>query len=255
VIETVFVEEYRKELEATGYPFSQCRPLTTVTGLAIPIGTIIDASIYYDDPRKIPQLTTIEKRDRLVTFMVGEYRGTLDLRDSSETVELETNDGLFGGILVVNRKRLNTVQSWPSGVHPLKMVPAFCPRCLEFLPPLGIQRFRSDSGELFSGNVAIVFGKGGVLCTKKGGRGETGFDYVEVNFVGDPTWFVRHGLTELPIRAVTCIDTSGNSVTLVPDHSQGIEIVACNTAQGNLFEDALRLGASGSGVHFSLAGL
>ena len=250
--EIVFVEEYRKELETTGYPFSRLRPLTTATGTALPVGAIIDASVYYDDPRKIPQLTTIEKRDHLLTFMVGEYRGSCDLRETTETVELETDTGLFGGILVMNRARLKTLQGWPGGVHPLVPIPSFCPRCLEFLPAIGVQRLRADSGELFSGNVVIVSDKGGILCTRKSGGG---FDYVEVNFVGDPTFPIRHGLTGLPIQSVVCIDAIGNKVTLVPGRTHGVEIAACNTASGNLFEDALRIGTSGSAIHLSLAGL
>jgi len=250
--EFVFVEEYRKELATTGYPFSRYGPLTTRTGYTLAAGSIIDASVYYDNPQTLPTLTAIEKKDHLITFSVGEYRGTLDLRETSETVELKTEGGLFGGVLVVDRTRYKTIQSWPSGVHPLRPPGVFCPRCLEFIPALGVQRFRSDTGELFSGHVAIVAGKGSILRTKKAG---IGFDYVEINHIGDPTWLARHGLTGPSIRTIVCIDSGGNKVSLVPGQYQGIEIVACNTAFGNLFDDALRIGASGSSIHLSLAGL
>ena len=250
--ETVFVEEYRKELALTGYPFSRCQALTTSTGYTLPMGAIVDASVYHDDPRKIPQLTTIDKMDHRIKFTVGEYRGMFDLRESGEVVELATEAGLFGGILVVDRTRCKTIQSWRSGTHPVKTPPSFCLRCLEFLPPVGVQRFRADNGELFSGNVAIVSGKGGVLNVKKSG---TGFDYVDVNFLGDPTWLIRHRERGLPIQSVLCVDASGNKVELVPGRSGGIEIIACNTEQGNLFDDALRIDAIGSGINISLAGL
>lgn len=250
--ETTFVEEYRKELEATGYPFTRCRPLTTATGSPIPVGAIVDASVYYDDPRKIPVFSAVEKQGHRVTFTVGDYVATFDLRDIPETLELATEQGLFGGILVLNRSKCKTLQAWRDGDHPIKPLPAFCPRCLEFLPALGVQRLRADSGELFSGNVMIVSGKGGVLRSKRAG---SGFEYVEVDYVGDPTWLIRHGAIGLPVQTVVCVDASGNKVALVPGRKREIEIVACNTASGNLFDDAFRIDTVGSTVQFSLAGL
>jgi len=250
--ETAFVEEYRKELEATGFPFSQCRPLTTSTGYSLPMGVIVDASVYYDDAKKLPRLTAIEKADLRVTFTVGEYLGIFDFHASGEVVELQTEAGLFGGILVVDQARCKSIQSWRSGTHLVKTPPSFCLRCLEYFPPLGVQRFRSDSGELFSGHVAILAGKGGVMNAKKAGGG---FDYVEVHFTGDPTWLIRHKERGLPVQSVVCVDASGNTVELVPGRAGGIEIVTCNTAQGNLFDDALRINAIGSNINISLAGL
>ena len=250
----VFVEEYRKELEATGYPFTQGEPLTTNTGYSIPLGTIVDASVYYDTPGRIPKLTAIEKSGPLVTFHVGDYRAGFDLRNPVEVLELNTPTGLFGGILVCHTDRILVLRSWRDGVHLVQPTPGFCVRCLEYLPVHGVQRFRSDSGELFSGDVVLVSGQGGAMRSQSA---PAGFCYVLVDYFGDPTWQIRNGMTDyaVPVQSVVCFNAEEEQMTLFPDSRQNIRFVACNTEQSNLYEDALQIGVIGSKIIFSLGGL
>jgi hypothetical protein len=252
--ELVFVEEYRKELEMTGYPFTQAEPVTTNTGYAIPLGMIVDASVYYDTPGRIPRLTALEKAGPIVTFHVGDYRAGCDLRNPAEVLELNTPTGLFGGILVCHPERILVLRSWRDGVHLMQPPPGFCVRCLAYLPVHGVQRFRSDSGELFSGDVVLVSGPGGAMRSQ---TAPAGFCYVTVDYFGDPTWQIRTGLTDyaVPIQSVVCINADGEQMTLFPDTRQDICFVACNTEQSNLYEDALRIGVTGSKIIFSLGGL
>lgn len=72
--EMVFVEEYRKELAATGYPFSLSVPLTTLTGYMFPLGAIADAAVYYDSVDSIPQLTALEKSGRTANYAARSFR-------------------------------------------------------------------------------------------------------------------------------------------------------------------------------------
>ena len=74
--EIAFVEEYRKELAKTGYPFVSPLPLTTTTGYLFPLGGIADAAVYYDAAGSIPKLTALEKSGGRITFAVGGCRGT-----------------------------------------------------------------------------------------------------------------------------------------------------------------------------------
>jgi len=252
--EFVFVEEYRKELEATGYPFTRAEPLATNTGYALPPGTITDASVYYETPGRIPKLTAIEKTGPFVTFHVGKYRAGLDLRNPAEVLELNTQAGLFGGILVCHVDRILVLRSWRDGVHLIQPTPGFCVRCLEYIPADGVQRFRSDSGELFSGEVVLVSGQGGAMRSQ---MAPSGFCYVIVDYFGDPTWQIRTGAVEyaVPIQSVVCENANGEQITLFPDARQDIRFVACHTEQSNLYEDALRIGGIGSKIIFSLGGL
>ena len=252
--EIVFVEEYRKELESTGYPFSQPVPLTTTTGYLFPLGAIADASVYFDSTDSIPQLTALEKSNHRLTFVVGAYRGTFDLRSADEVVPLETSSGVFGGILVCHPTRIRTIKGWPTGKHPIREPIPFCPGALEFVPPVGVQRFRADSGEVFSGSVTIVSGKGGVLETRSA---SDRFDYVRVHYCGDPTWQLRSGVTDytVPVQAIVCIGADGQSISLEPGLRQEIVLVACNTEHSNLHDDAFRISSQGHSITLSLAGL
>jgi len=251
--ESVFVEEYRKELEGTGYPFTRPEPVMTATGYSLPPGMIVDASIYYDTPGSIPKLTAIEKTGSLVTFLVGEYRASLDLRNPVDVLELYTVTGLFGGILVCHRERIPVLRSWRDGIHPVQPLCGFCVRCLEYLPSHGVQRFRSDSGELFSGEVVLVSGQGGAFRSR---TAPAGFPYVIVDYFGDPTWQIRSGVTDyaVPVQSLVCENANGEQIILFPDSRQDIQFVACNTEHGNLYEDSLRIGVLGSKIIFSLGG-
>jgi len=53
--EHVFVEEYRKEMLKTGYPFSRIDPLVTDTEYELPFGVIVDASVYFESVARIPE--------------------------------------------------------------------------------------------------------------------------------------------------------------------------------------------------------
>ena len=251
--ETVFVEEYRQELAGTGYPFTGPGPFRTTTGYTVPIGAICDASIYFTRPDRLPHLAAIEKNGALLTFMIGECQGTVSIRMVPEQVELYSEAGLFGGILVLDPVRLQSFGGWHNGRHVLLTPLAFCPRVLEFLPELGIQRLRSGTGELFSGNVVIVSGPGGAFSTK---QGAAGFDYVRADYFGDPTYLFRDDRSEysLPIQRIVCIDSEGDEFPLVPDRQQSISLVACNTCQPSSHEDALRILTHGSSLIISLGG-
>ena len=133
-----FVEEYRKEMSLTGYPFAQCRPLLTDTGYSLPIGTIEDASLYCDTPSKIPMFSSIVKDGNQVSFIVGNSVGIFQLKDVPEVVSLYTPIGLFSGIVVLNRSRVKHLGSWKDGTHTFSNPLPFCPRCLEMVSPVGV---------------------------------------------------------------------------------------------------------------------
>jgi hypothetical protein len=252
--ETVFVEEYRKELSATGYPFTVFRPAVTATGYSLPIGTIADASVYCDTSSDILQLTEITKQDAAITFTVGRYLANTDLTTTNEVVELYDNVGVFGGILVLNLKKLPVLRSWKNGVHTITQPLTFCARCLEVIPVMGVHRFHVDSGQLAAGDVVLSGGRGCLLQLK---TSPSGITHVETNYTGDPTYSIRMGdrLNKTPVQRVICKDTFDTEVTLLPDYWNGISVIACNTYQSTLHEDALRLETTGSTITISLGGI
>jgi hypothetical protein len=253
--EVVFVEEYRKELEKTGYPFTGPAPVVTSTGYRLPAGTLLDASVYYEDTGRLPQFTELEKKGNLLLLRVGDYQASLDLTAPEEVLELQSETGLPGGILVCDTEKIRAAMSWRNGVHPVQPVLSFCPRALELIPPSGVQRLVADSGEIFSGNTAVVSGQGGVLTS---GTAPRGFPYLRADYTGDPTYYVRAGNPEytVPVQQILCIFADGTEISLVPDGMQSISWIACNimeTVEGPA--DALRISSLGSELFISLGGL
>jgi len=276
-MENVFVESYRKELSQTGYPLSTPYPLPTETGYLIPTGVFVDASIYVERlSAGMPVWTGITKNGSSLTFHIGQYEAMYDLKSQEEVVEMYSLQGLFSGILVVNPQRIASLSSWKNGLHEIKRKASFCLRCLEYLPVSGVQRLRSDDGELFSGDVSILSDRGSILEVKKASAGFSSFTYLVINFTGDPTWLFNEGFADysMPLREIAfykvgyeedeededkqirVMDEETKTV-LRPGARKDIHLIACDTAlvRPEGFRDAFRMGSQGSSVQFSLAGL
>jgi hypothetical protein len=252
--ETVFVEEYRKELSAAGYPFVTFHPIAVSTGYALPVGSIVDASIYCDSSADIPQLIAVEKQDAVVAIIIGRYSAVLDLNHAKEVVELYDAAGVFGGILVLNLSKISVLRSWKNGRHEVTQSIPFCARCLEIIPIMGVQRFRTDTNQIAAGRVVLTGGRG---CLLRLLQSPSGVTYVEAGFTGDPTYSIRAGdhKNRNPVQTVLCKDNFGTEISLSPDDWNGISILACNTFESNLYEDALRLETSESVIRISLGGV
>jgi hypothetical protein len=257
--EVVFVEEYRKELSATGYPFTVLRPITVAEGYSLPIGSIADASVYCDSSSDLPKLTALEKQDAAVTLTVGRYAAVFDLNnlDNSpkEVVELYDAVGVFGGILVLNLSKVRVLRSWRNGKHEITPALSFCGRCLEIIPVMGVQRLRTDTDQIIAGKAVLTGGRG---CLLRLLTSPSGVTYVETGFTGDPTYSIRAGgdTNRTPVQTVLCKDTFGTEIAVSPDSWNGISILACNTFESSLHEDALRLEiTSESAIRISLGGL
>jgi hypothetical protein len=252
--ETVFVEEYRKELGATGYPFTELRAIITAAGYSLPVGAIADASIYCDSSADIPQLTAITNQDATVTFTVGRYAASVDLNQPKEVIEFYDASGVFGGIFVLNLSKIMALRSWKNGVHTVTNPASFCARCLEIIPVTGVQRLRTDTNRIAAGRVVLTGGRG---CLLRLLRAPSGITYVEAGFTGDPTYSIRAAgsVNRTPVQRVLCKDTFGTEISLSPDAWNGISVIACNTFESALHEDALRLITAGSVIQISLGGL
>jgi len=248
-MDNVFVEEYRKELRLTGYPFSVCAPLRTDTGYSVAVGTIEDASIYCEKTTKIPIFTAIEKAGRDIVFRIGEYTASFALNAVPEVVPLQTESGIFGGILVLSLARIRSLDSWKDGRHTITQPLPFCPRCIEIVPPVGVQRIITDRGEIMSGEIVISGGYGTTLQLLVSPAGIT---YIEVNIVGDPAYTGTGAV--IPIQEVVCSDATGLQITMRGDESKHVSLIASNTHEGNTFDDALRVEGYGSIVRISLGG-
>jgi hypothetical protein len=241
VAEHVFVEEFHKELVGTGYPFTQIEPIVTNTGYALAPGWMADASIYCDSLTNLPSLTEITRDGLIVGFTVGSYKGTYQFETTTTAnktnhpiVELYSDLGLFGGILVLDREKIMALEGWKTGSHVPTKKANFCIRCFEVISQQGLLRFRTDSNELISGTVVLVGGNGTILELEDA---PSGVRHVRVNFVGDPTLAARDkkGGTETfqtPLQYLFCTGvtnpTTGatNDIIITPNSLGGVYFIA-----------------------------
>jgi hypothetical protein len=251
-VEHVFVEEYRKELAATGYPFTVDEPLQTDTGNTVPVGVIIDASIYCEKTDTQPVITSIVKNNNLITIKLNlGSEATADLLNLDEVVELYNSVDVFYGIFVIDTVKFKGLGGWSNGEHVLTKPHYFCPRCLTVVPPIGVQRLRTDTDKIVSGNVAFAGLKGTILRLLKT---QQGHQYVEVNFIGDPAYTVTESDEEnrVPLAAILVTDDFDNRVKLIPDQLGGVRLLAMNTEKSNLETDALRFETTDSSIRITL---
>jgi hypothetical protein len=253
-----FVEDYRKELNRTGYPFAAYMPLQTDTGYSFALTTIEDASIYCETVTKIPAFSAIEKSEKQITFTVGDYQGSFKLDAVPEVLSLYTAAGVFGGIFVLNIPRVQLLAGWKDGRHTFTHSLSFCPRCLEIVPPVGVQRIVPDQGDILSGEVVIAGGYGTTLRLCESAAGVT---HIEVHCVGDPTYTVSSSVQ--PVRHIVCSDPWGTEIVLSGDEAQTVSIVASNAAAlvhdefysvEEVLQDALRIEGFDHTIRVSLGG-
>jgi hypothetical protein len=238
--EHIFIEEYRKELSGTGYPFTTMEPLEPDTGHTLPLGAIADVSIYCERTDTLPVITSITRSGNLVTFKLNlGSEATADFINLDEVLEFYSDVGVFYGILVIDIAKFKAIAGWKNGEHVLVKPYHFCPRCLSVMPPIGVQRFRTDTNKIVSGNIAFAGLKGTILRLLKT---EQDHQYIEVNFIGDPAYTVAESAEEnkLPIGSILVTDDFDNRVKLLPDELGGVKLIATNTERSNLETDALR---------------
>jgi hypothetical protein len=162
----------------------------------------------------------------------------------------------------VNPFRLRQLGGLPNGEYDTLSDARFCVRCLEVIPQVGVTRFVADDGKSVAGNVVIAAGVGGLfrLLTSP-----TGIVYVEINYVGDPTFPIRPIATDVPLSILQVVSyavagVSGSSDFahpagfMYPDERGAVSLVPCNVFLSNLEHDSLRINTTGSTVRLSIGG-
>jgi len=251
--ENVFVENYHKELSLTGYPFDRFAPIVLSSGNVIPMGCIIDASIYVSKTDSAPRLTAVSKNMSSITFYAGDFYGTLNFKENEDIVELYDDRGIFGGILLIDIERKKLLLSLLNGRFTVTSDTRFCLRCIEVLPPVGVTRFTADDGNVVSGNVIIAAGTGGLFRLLS----VNDVPYVETNYIGSPvySYLSEEGyMPKIPLRYITyAVEGSGVSGKIYPDEYGNIAMVP-NNPQSDILQDPLRINTADASIKLSLAG-
>lgn len=260
---------WRRENDATRYPFSPRARLTNEAGLVLTEGTFLDASLFPVGSAGPLYLTRAVVTHETATLYVGDEAdpdrcsGSFRLVDPPADVALADPVGRPAGVLASEPARLAVVQSWGVGTHEFEPADTeFCATCCVPTPEVGLRGVLLDSGELLTGDVWLVGSDGVVLrgetLTVQGpcGTQET-VTAVRVDVVGDPLF--RRRLcqprdlfaTPNPVRAVRVIGPDGEEFEVTPDERGNVQLTGGN----NLADDTiLRLLTTPTGVKVELVG-
>jgi hypothetical protein len=197
--ERTLFPEWRRQHEATKYPFSERASMTSRDGRVLVEGTFLDAALYPVGAAAGLYLAKVRIDHQRVSLVLGDSTtpdlatGTFPLVGSSGTVVFQDAFGRPAGLLVSAPERLAVFQSWGVGTH------EFDPDGSEFAstvhfptPEVGVRGFRLEDGTLFTGEVwlvgddGVVFRTAEVTVLDRCGRPQRTVPAVRVDVVGDP---------------------------------------------------------------------
>jgi len=265
----VLFEAWRRENEATKYPFSPRARLVNEAGLALTEGTFLDASLFPIGATGPLYLTRAVVTHETATLYVGDETdnarcsGSFRLVNPPSVVSLADAVGRPAGLLVSEPARLAVAQSWGVGTH--EFGPAdteFCATCCVPTPEVGLRGVLLDSGELLTGDVWLVGSDGVVLrgeeVTLVGPcREDVPTTVIRVDVVGDPLF--RRRLcsprdlfaTPNPVRALRVLGPDGVEFEVTPDDRGNVQITGGNNLVG---DPVFRLHTTPTGLKVELVG-
>ncbi|HVE24007.1 MAG TPA: hypothetical protein VNC22_01315 [Sporichthya sp.] len=261
--------EWRRENEATRYPFSSRATLVNDEGRVVVEGAFLDAALYPAGGVGGFFLAAVTLTSEEVTFTVGDDNtrelasGTVSVVDPPDLVPLEDAAGRPAGVLVSESARLGTFQSWGVGTHEFDRAQSeFCPTVCFPAPALGLRGVRLESGEVFAGDVWLVGADGVVLradpvtLPAADGLPERPATAIRVDVVGDPLF--RRRLCEnadlfATPRFVRTVRFVGPNQTFdcAPDAFGDVKIFGNNALAA---DTVLRVVATAGGVRIGAAG-
>lgn len=260
--------QWRRQNEATKYPFTEAATLTADDGAVLLEGTFLDAALYPVGANGPLRLSKAVLTHAAATLYVGDAAtdelaaGTFDLVGPPDVVALADAYGRPAGVLVTESLRLAAVQAWGVGTH------AFGPAAAPFVaaaqiptPEVGVRGFLLDDGTLLTGDVWVVGDDGVVVraerVTLPGGCGpDEEADVVRIDVVGDPLF--RRRLCQPrdlfaapnPVRALRVVSANG-TFECTPDDQGEIKLVAHN---GLRYDTVLRVRPGPGGLTVEAVG-
>jgi hypothetical protein len=183
----IIYREFRDEVAGTRYPFNDNATLRTTDGLFdLPVGTIVDASLFPIGATPPLYLSAITVKQRTLEFTISDFRRTVvasggtDTGNAADTVTLVDAYERPVGVLVVDPDVLINLTAWPEGAHAFAQAAAtFVPTCVIPAPVRGVQALVDKDGDQLFGDVWLV-GDQGVIFRQVDAQ------TIRVDVVGDP---------------------------------------------------------------------
>lgn len=266
--ERVITPQWRKENEATKYPFSEAVTLTNSEGRVLLEGTFLDAALY-----PIGATAGLYLSSAVITFQtVTLYLSTLTqpniasaefpLISPPDEVVFSDAVGRPAGTLVTESRRLGVFQSWGVGTHSFfQEETEFAATCVFPTPEVGVRGILLETGELFVGDVWLVGGDGVVVRATEtnepdGAGGTRRVFQIRVDVVGDPLFRRRlcqpQSLFETP-RFVNTVRIVGPNMefTTSPDATGNLRLTSINDLAA---DTVLRIRSTSAGIEIGAVG-
>jgi hypothetical protein len=254
--------EWRRENEATKYPFSSLATMASDTNVILE-GLFLDAAIYTIGGQERAFLSKVTITHDLVTITVGDVEdtarafGSFPLLNPPTRFKLEDVYGRPAGVIVSEALRLASFQSWSVGEHDFAIEHTeFAATVVTPTPEIGVRGILLADGSLFTDDVYMV-GDDGIVLTEEivqvpGTCDEPSKEVttIRVDVVGDPLFRRRlcdpNALFATPrfLETVT-FDDGKQQIKCGPDALGDIKM----TAGSHLIDDTvLRIRAAENGL-------
>lgn len=205
---TILHPAWRDEFEATTYPFGDWATLTSNTGVFIPEGTFLDASIYPVGGGSRLRLSKVVVEQQTITIYIGNdskeelCSGVIEFLNPVDEIRLTDAYDRPAGLLVSEEERLAIFQTWPTSIHKFTFAQAgLCPFVCVPIVEDHLLGFELDDGSIVSGDVWLVGGDGVILTYEENENARDDCDVqnavdplearIKVNIVGDPLFRQR----------------------------------------------------------------
>lgn len=261
--------EWRRQNDATKYPFAERALLANEAGRMVPEGTFLDAVIHPVGGKVGLYLTKAVITHQEITLYIGNQdqkelcSGVLDASELADTITLVDIYGRPAGLLVSEAARLAVLLAWGVGTH------EFEPNETEFAatvciptPEIGVRGIRLPDGSVLVGDVWLVGDDGVVLRTEEGyapaacGEPVRNYQSIRMDVVGDPLFRRRlcsaAELFTTPrfIKTIRVV-SGGRTFDCSPDTIGNMQILV-NNAEAS--DTVLRLVNGPDGLTFNAVG-
>lgn len=262
-----FFEAWRRQHQATKYPFAESASLRNRAGKTLLEGMFLDAALYPVGGQAGLFLSGVVIDHAEATLYVGDTRETrrasvtFDLVSPPDELSLVDVYDRPAGVMVSESVRLAAFQSWGVGEHLFRQAESeFCAAVCLPTAEEGLAGFLLDDGSFVSGDVWLV-GDDGVVVRSDDvvvGPAEDPRNVraLRVDVVGDPLFRRRLcadiGLFTTPrfvrVLRVTAADTT---VDVTPDEYGDIKLTVDNDAAA---DTVLRITPISGGLQISVVG-
>lgn len=260
--------QWRRNWEATKYPFADRATLTNRAGIVLLEGSFLDAALYPVGGQARLYVSRLIVDHGNVRIYVGDPSmqlrcwGDFDLIRPPDTVALADAQGRPAGLFVSESRRLGIFQSWGVGTHDFTVDQTELAATVCFpTPEPGVRGVLLEDGTLLTGDVWLV-GEDGVVLRFEDtdvsgpcGAG-LGAKVIRVDIVGDPLFRRRlcepNNLFATPrfVKKMRIISPVG-TFDCTPDAHGNIGVFANNSLR---YDTVLRVGTTKGGLVISMVG-